>query len=327
MESGGLVKSLAIFLFVCGLITTAAKAAEPNPLEGRLELGLEYDSNVFTMEDDTAADLSDSRKTLKGRLEGRLPQSSRYRLTPRYDIYGYWYNNQSHYDLLVQRVSLRLDDDKPPRQPRLQYTFTYGMFGRNAYEASHRVAGRLTLTQAGEQRVWLGAHVELNEAPGSRYEYLSGTELQLALTGFDTLREKGWLYGGVELHYKDRGTNNTTFGGAPVMIEYSYVALEPFLFAEKPVTQELTLSGGVRYEYRSYENSDIWGGATPGSKRRQDNKFTATISVSRPVWESATLIASYKGQIRSSNIGDDPNDYRDRDYTRHIYGIFIKAEF
>ncbi len=327
MDSANLVKSSVALLLACGIISTAAQAAESKSLEGRLELGLEYDSNVFTLEDDAAADLSDSRKTLKGRLEGRLSQSGRYRITPRYDIYSYWYNTQSRYDLQVHRATLRMDDDNAPHQPRLQYTFTYGMLDRDPYQASHRISGRLTLSQKDEQKIWLSAHVDLNEAPGTRYDYLSGTAWQLALTGFDTLSEEGWLYGGVELDYKDRGTNNTTFGGVPVMVQYTYFGLKPFLFSSMPLTENLTFTGGVSYEHRRYLDDDIWSGATPGAKGREDHKFTGTLSVSHPLRKSVTLIASYKGQLRTSNIGDDPGDYRDRDYTRHIYSIFFKAEF
>jgi len=289
--------------------------------------GREFDSNVFALPDDaTTTDLSDWRTTARGEAEVRVPVSDRYDVTPHYDFYGYWYHAEHAYNYRRHRAWLRLNDRKGALRPRLTGGYEFAELGGEAYVASSWLDGRLTVRRTPKGRVWLRARVAVEEAPGHQYDYLSGTSWEASVSAYRKGPEDGWLYGALRLRYRDRGTADLTLAGPNnVRVDYSYASVEPRLKARTHLPWRIEVTGEAAYEVRRYLNDDTWSGPPPGSKRRLDQRVTGGVSLSRPLYGPLRATLAWTGQVRRSNI--TANDYRDRDYERQLYGLFIEGDW
>jgi tetratricopeptide (TPR) repeat protein len=294
-------------------------------VSGAWSVGREYDGNVFALPDDaTVTDLSDWRTTLAGEVEARFAVADRYRVTPHYDFDGYRYDTESAYNYRRHRLYLRVDDRKGALRPRLTYGYTFSRLGGEAYVASHWLEGRLTLLRQGRRYVWAQLGAALAEAPGERYDALSGNIWEGTLSAY-TPAGTGWVYGAVTARYLDRGSNATTIGGTPVTLDYSYSALAPAVVTSRPLPWRLEGKASLRYEVRRYANPDVWGSPPIGAKRRVDQRATLGLTLARPLRWGIEAELSWRGELRRSNI--TAADYRDRDYTRNVYGVVLKGEF
>ena len=166
--------------------------------------------------------------------------------------------------------------------------------------------------------------MELDEAPGSQYEYLSGTEWEASLSEFGPMGERGSRYLSVALRRVDAGTDvNGTYRA-----DYSYTAIAPYAYVTRLLPWwRLSFTGTGRYEFRYYANPDTWTSPGPGgSRRREDHRLTATLALSRPIGHGLEVELGWEGQVRESTIGNNRNDPVDRDYTREVMGLFLKGE-
>lgn len=248
--------------------------------------------------------------------------ADRYRVSPQYDFDGYWYDTESAYGYRRHRVSVRVDDRRAALRPRLTAGYVFSQLGNEAYLAGPWLEGRLTLLHKDRSYLWAKFEAALVEAPGERYDALSGHSLQGTLSAYTPAGE-GWVYGALTARYLDRGSNATTVNGKAVTLDYSYASVEPLVAASQPLPWGgLTANGSLRYEARRYADPDTWTG---GARRRVDHRFTARLAVERPVWKRVDVELSWRGQVRRSNI--TAADYRDRDYTRNLYGVFLKGDF
>ncbi|MFQ5509598.1 MAG: tetratricopeptide repeat protein [Leptospirillia bacterium] len=295
----------------------------------RFEAGREYDTNVFLSPDDqTTSNSGDWRTEARARIERQLPVLGHYRLTTRYDFSGRWYNSKNQSNLTTHRLRLRLDERRQPLRLRLEYVAGYSELRGNAYQNSHRFAVRARLLAKSGRYLWAGAELEMIEAPGSRYDYLSGTGLKATLSTFGPFLKGGQYYGALSVHHLDRGTLTSTSGALTTVLDYSYIETGPYLRLSMPTGwHQLEVAGTFRYQYRSYLNEDVWSGGPAGSKTRKDHRVGVGLEVSREVFKDVEVSFEWEGEVRRSNIGDDANDYRDRDYNRNVFGVFATARF
>lgn len=301
----------------------------------RLSMGLsrEHDGNVFLSPDDpTTQGVSDWRTQAQVRAQYRTTWG-RFRFTPSYAFFGRWYSKSSNsiVNYRSHAVRLRLDDRSRTLHPRLEYEYLFSELSGQAYLASHEVGGRLTLTGGGGRYLWAGASVKLLEAPGSRYEYLSGTDYQASLSGLAYLGE-GRLYGALAALYRDRGarTLSTTVPGVGTYTTtYSYAELQPSARWTLPVAllglgTELEL--GLKYEYRAYADTETWDFPSAGSAKRRDHRYTTDAVLAWPLPRDLSLELSWQWQVRVSNLDDHTTNYPDRDYTKTVYGLWLRAD-
>lgn|GEM_PF-1453988 len=291
-------------------------------LHARLEAGLEYDTNVFSLPDDTATtEEHDWRGAVRARVDTRVPLGA-VRLTPRYDFYGHFYDKQTTYDYLRHRLLLRADWRGPALEPRLEYAYAYSELGADPYLDSHSLGTRVALRRAPGRRLWAGVAVRHDEAPLARYDYLSGTTWEGTLSAFGPAGEAGELYGSLTLRTVDRGTVvRSTYRAS-----YSYTGFEPYVYYSRPLPWRMDFTGTFRYEYRRYTEADTWTSGPGGRRHRQDHRVTATLAVSRPLSRWLEVEAGWQGQVRESNIGNRMGDYADRDFTREVMGVFLRGE-
>jgi tetratricopeptide (TPR) repeat protein len=308
----------------------AAERRGPAPgwrqtVAARLGVGREFDTNVFSLPDDTTTtEEHDWRTALRARAETRIALPGGVRFTPRYDFYGHWYDQRTEYDYMRHWVLMRFDWRGPTLEPRLEYAYTYSVLGADPFLATHRIGGRVALSRSPGRRVWAAAHVELDEAPGTQYDFLSGTEWEGSLSLFRPWGDGGSLYASLALRRLDRGTQVTSTYRA----DYSYTGFEPYVYVTHLLPWwHLSFTGTGRYEFRYYANPDTWTAPGPGgSRRRQDHRITATLALSRPLGHGLEVELGWEGQVRESTIGNGRGDPVDRDYTREVMGVFLKGE-
>jgi tetratricopeptide (TPR) repeat protein len=308
---------------------SASPPPRPSPLTAAFYLGREYDSNVFARPDDaTATDLSDWRTTAKGEVAYRMPLGGRFVLTPHCDLYGYWYHAEHAYNYRRHRAWLRLDDRRGALRPRLTWGYDFALLAGEAYLASHWLDGRLTLHRGEAGKVWLRLGVAIEEAPGRQYDYLSGTSWEAALSGYRDALAHGWVYAALRLRYRDRGTD-IALGqhGETAWVDYSYASVGPRLKARTDLPARLELTAEAGYEVRRYLSVDRWDGPDAGTKRRLDRRLVGGVTLSRPVAGPLRITLAWIGQLRRSNVGNAVTDYRDRDYERQLYGVFLEGDW
>lgn len=297
-------------------------------LAGGVSAGREFDTNVFAVPDDgTVTHRSDGRTTARAEVEYRVPLAGRYDLTPHYDLYGYWYDTEHAYNYRRHRAWLRLDDRQGALRPRLTWGYDFALLGGDAYLSGHWLDGRVTLRRGPGAQVWARVGVAWEEAPGQKYDYLSGTSWEAALSGYHTALADGWVYGALRLRFRDRGTAAVTFQAVPVQVDYSYAAVEPQVRARTHLPGRLELTGEAGYELRRYLHDDAWGGPTPGSKHRLDQRFDTGVALSRTLGGGVKATLSWTGQVLRSNVGDAATDYRNRDYERQLWGAFLEGDW
>jgi len=292
-----------------------------------LYVGREFDSNLFALNSAASTNLSDGRTTVGGEVEDRIPLSGRYDLTPHYDFYGYWYTNEHAYNYARHRAFLRLEDRNGALRPRLTWGYDFTLLNHDGFVSSHWLEGRLTVHRGRGSRVWVRVGVAAEEAPGHRFDYLSGTSWEAALSGYHRALADGWLYASLRLRYRDRGTAHEVLGTTDVRADYSYAAAEPLVRAHTRLPWRVDLTGTAAFEVRRYLNDDTWTDPAFHSKRRVDRDVTGVVTLSRPLVGALRATLSWRGQLRTSNIGNDPADYRNRDYERQIYGVFLEGDW
>jgi len=307
--------------------SAADTAPVPPAWAVKADLGRAFDTNVLLSPNDaTSSNVSDWRTTASLRAS-RPVALDRWgpalTLTPDYAFYGLWYDAESPFNYRTHRLRLRLDADRPGR-PRLEYGYTFAEFGGAAYMATHALSGRLQVAGSGPRAAWVTLAARRHEAPGERYEYLSGWEWAASVSGLAPFARTGTAYGSLDLRRLDAAD---LAGGAGEFRSYSYLAAGPLLYATHPWRFGTRVTGSLRYEYRIYRDRDTWTTPAAGSKRRRDQRVTASVQLARPLRPHLEVVASWQGQYQWSNIGDDPGDYRNRDYARNVLGLALRVPY
>jgi tetratricopeptide (TPR) repeat protein len=288
-------------------------------------VGREFDTNVLLSPNDpSASHVTDWRTVATFRAGGSIPLGAGTSLTPEYSFLGYAYDSESAFDYRTHRLKVRLDATGRPLRPRLEYSYTYGEFGGTAYMNTHGLAGRLQVAGTGPRAVWTSVGFNRYEAPGGRYDYLSGREWTASLMAVAPLGGDGTVYGTLDVRQMDAAD---LAPGPGQFYSYSYVAAGPFLYVTRPWRFGTRVSADLRYEHRLYRDRDAWTAPVAGSRRRHDHRLTTSLRLSRPVLRVLELEVSWQGQIVRSNIGDDPGDYANRDFTRNVFGVTLRLPY
>jgi tetratricopeptide (TPR) repeat protein len=307
----GLVRTRAV-VRVTGALTTA------------------YDTNPMILPDDPLTiGRGDLRSALTFGVGYRMALTERYRLWPRYDFYGHWYADEIIANYRVHRFQVRLSDQGLRLRPRIGYSASLSALGGSGYLLTQRLDSRVTLYRDGAERaVWAGVHVAIHGAQTDRFKYLEGQEVGLSGSAETRLLRRGKLYTGLAVDYLDRD-DQTLPGGW--FRSHSYTEASARVRVSHPLPWlGLSARGGAHYQFRSYHDADTWGFDTQGNpvnghKRRYDHQVSGSLAVTRVVSERLTLSLTWDGTVNNSNIGNDPGDDRDRDFSRNIWGVRLRG--
>lgn len=290
----------------------------------KVSFGREFDTNVFASPDDQAVSrASDWRTTAKARVIQQNRLTSRFRLTSGYSFFGRWYNSRNQYNYLSHQLFINLKNRGKGLRPTFEYSYGFDQLGRDDYLTHHNFGVGLTLYRRAGRVFSVKAGLSVDRAPENKYDHLSGTSARLAATGSLSKVGGGKLSGQVTARYLDK---KDRVSGAD-FFSYSYTSLEPAVQWIRRFWWKTRLSLMGRYQLRSYHDADVWTGPPSGSKTRRDHRVTATVKVSRQVFRKIRADVVWQSQITRSNIGDDPNDYINRDYERNLYGLWLHAEW
>ncbi|MDH4228919.1 MAG: tetratricopeptide repeat protein [Nitrospirota bacterium] len=321
-------KQARLMLAVLDGTVTAARAPRQPASRGRggdwnskLALGREFDSNVLaTPDDQVSSNVADQRLAVNAEVTRATRGHSR-RNEARYALSGYWYDDQSHYNLASHSLRLRTENRVSTLRTRLEYGYNYTTLGNSAYLANHTLGGRWTLSRSRSSSLFLSAALRRYQAP-TRYDYLSGNEARLGLAHSRRVGE-GNLYGALTLRWLDRADRRT----ASSFVSYSYRSVEPYVALARPLAWGFKLDLSLRYQYRVYNAPDTWTLPAAGRLQRRDQRLDSEVAISHPLGESVDLQINWQREQRLSNLGNRPTDYVNRDYRRSVYGVTVSGSF
>jgi tetratricopeptide (TPR) repeat protein len=304
-----------------------SKAPRPRPAERpwrfRAGVAREYDSNVLLAPDDpTISTRSDSRvvatlRTSLWRTVGAV------RLEPEYSLYARWYDSEDAYDFLMHRFALGAEPARRRGAFRATYSLALTELGDRGYLDIHQAAARLRVLARPRRAAWLEARARIKRAANPQYDYLAGHELELVASGLAVAGGHS-LYGALTARRADLG--DLTLGPGEFR-SYSYLSFSPFLRATLDLGRRWTARLDAAYELRRYRDPDRWAAPAPGSRRREDHRLALNAELELTLAGPVSLAATWRGERVRSNIGDDPNDYADRDYVRNIYGGTLRVAY
>jgi len=311
-------------LDMLNLLSPTKSPAKKGAWNVQASMGREFDTNVFTTSaEQTATGKEDWATAGTFYLNYRLPiHKNLFFLSPGYYLSGRWYDSEGRdYNYLLQDILLTLDSPALGIHPRLGYSYIYTHLGNKPFLELHQISFSSQILRTRKNALRLDGHYSIDNALDQGYNYLSGNEWKIGLS--DT-----------SFFYDNRGYFNFVLAIARINLtdiqfgnqffSYSYDAIEPSIQTQFPIVKRLQIKGSFSYQRRSYHDEDIWA---TGRKKRRDGRYTAALSVSRPIFRHLDAEAKYWTQINQSNIGNDPGDYVDRDYKKDVYSLSLKATF
>ena len=309
-----------------GLLTPAKGPVEKTKWTLRVTLGRQYDTNVFlTPVEEELISIQEDWATIGSvNLGYSAPVSNTVLFTPKYYFFGRWYDSENRVNYHLHEIRLGFEIPEYIIKPHIRYSYIYTLLGNNPFLGYHRFSSNTQLFRV--QKHYFGIHGSwsLGQDLDSQYDYLSGTK---------------WNIGISEVHYifKNRGYVRSILAYSRINLKdveddprfacefcsYSYNVVEPSIQFLIPLIEKFKSKGFFQYQYRIYHDQDTWpiDSLTTGRKQREDKRFTFSASLLRPVSKHLEVEFKYWGQINRSNLGDDPEDYIDRDHRKNLYTL------
>ncbi|MBI5756321.1 MAG: tetratricopeptide repeat protein [Nitrospirae bacterium] len=306
------------------LLSTMKQPVKNGTWNVQVSMGREFDTNVFlTSAEQVATRKEDWATAGTFYLNYRLPiYENLFFLSPGYYLSGRWYDSEGlDYNYLLHDLLLFIESPSLGIHPRLGYSYIYTHLGNRPFLEIHQFSFNSQIFRFGNHVIKLDGIFSIDNARDQGYNYLSGNEWKIGLSDTTSLyKNLGYIY----LALVISRINLSDFRSPAQFSSYSYDAIEPSIQTQFPLLERVQVKGLFSYQHRSYHDEDIW---STGRKKRRDERFTAGLSVLRPVFKYLEAEIKYWVQITQSNIGDDPGDYADRDYRKGIYSLSLKAAF
>jgi len=299
-------------------------------------VGKEYDTNVFltpaeeellTIEKDWAAIGSVN-------LGYSIPVGRTLRLNPAYYFFGRWYDSESTNNYHLHELRLSLEVPKYTIRPRLSYSYLYTLLDNDPFLSYHRISVNSQILQIGKHYFGINGLWSRDEDLDSEFDYLSGTEWNIGISEISYFsKNRGYVRSTLSysrFNLEDLQDDPNAPRLACEFCSYSYNALEPAVLVLTPLIEKFKAKGLFQYQYRVYHDEDTWMDQDQSltlMKRRRDHRFTFSASLLRPLSKHLEVELKYWGQINRSSLGDDLNDYVDRDHRKSIYTLNLNLSF